>query len=417
MNANAKDEQKMAIKIENQVTATFRIVTPMFLGGADQQAEEIRPSSVKGMLRFWWRALNWSRYRSQAGATDASALKALHDEEARLFGSAATTINGKQVGGQGVFLMSVVPTQPKKINKGIVHPSLSSDGMAAARYLGYGLMAAFGSKIKGTQAGQLDRDCIEHDQAFTVKIKFRNSTDVNIINALKALGLLGGMGSRSRHGYGSLALQEIKHDDKVIWTTPTSPDAYQAEIKQLFSEHPLTTHQPPFSAFSTHARIDILNQGKDVFSVLNNFGEAMLMYRSAGNKGVVLKKPSEKRFVADHDWCRVKQEKDFHPRRVVFGLPHNYDKNEKYHVMPEEHDRRASPLLFHVHRIGQQFIGVSVLLHSQFLPHSERINAGGNMVAQKIEWEILTNFIMGKVGNPPVSNGPLRFPGSQRVSL
>jgi CRISPR-associated protein Cmr1 len=52
------------------VTARFQIVTPMFLGGAGQKAEGIRPPSVKGALRFWWRALNWGRFRQAPGADD-----------------------------------------------------------------------------------------------------------------------------------------------------------------------------------------------------------------------------------------------------------------------------------------------------------------------------------------------------------
>lgn len=34
------------------------IVTPMFLGGADGKMPELRAPSLKGMLRFWWRAMN-----------------------------------------------------------------------------------------------------------------------------------------------------------------------------------------------------------------------------------------------------------------------------------------------------------------------------------------------------------------------
>ena len=45
------------------ITATIEVVTPMFLGGADQSPDGIRPSSVKGALRFWWRAWAWTRAR------------------------------------------------------------------------------------------------------------------------------------------------------------------------------------------------------------------------------------------------------------------------------------------------------------------------------------------------------------------
>ena len=34
------------------------VVTPMFLSGADQQKVEIRAASIKGQLRWWWRAMN-----------------------------------------------------------------------------------------------------------------------------------------------------------------------------------------------------------------------------------------------------------------------------------------------------------------------------------------------------------------------
>ncbi|HPU57120.1 MAG TPA: type III-B CRISPR module RAMP protein Cmr1, partial [Verrucomicrobiota bacterium] len=44
------------------LTATYRIVTPMFLGGANPESQaELRISSIKGALRFWWRALMWGR--------------------------------------------------------------------------------------------------------------------------------------------------------------------------------------------------------------------------------------------------------------------------------------------------------------------------------------------------------------------
>jgi CRISPR-associated protein Cmr1 len=44
------------------IEAVYRIVTPMFIGGADQKPNDgVRAPSFKGMLRFWWRALNWGR--------------------------------------------------------------------------------------------------------------------------------------------------------------------------------------------------------------------------------------------------------------------------------------------------------------------------------------------------------------------
>jgi CRISPR-associated protein Cmr1 len=42
--------------------AVYKIVTPMFLSGADQEATELRPPTIKGVIRFWWRALACSRF-------------------------------------------------------------------------------------------------------------------------------------------------------------------------------------------------------------------------------------------------------------------------------------------------------------------------------------------------------------------
>ncbi len=33
-------------------------ITPMFLAGADGKTPELRPPSIKGLMRFWWRAMN-----------------------------------------------------------------------------------------------------------------------------------------------------------------------------------------------------------------------------------------------------------------------------------------------------------------------------------------------------------------------
>lgn len=39
--------------------ATYRLVTPMFLGGADQNnCAELRAPSIKGALRFWYRTID-----------------------------------------------------------------------------------------------------------------------------------------------------------------------------------------------------------------------------------------------------------------------------------------------------------------------------------------------------------------------
>ena len=65
----------------SEIEATYRVVTPMFCGGADpERRAELRLPSFKGVLRFWWRALAWTRLDGDLGR--------IRREEDALFGSA-----------------------------------------------------------------------------------------------------------------------------------------------------------------------------------------------------------------------------------------------------------------------------------------------------------------------------------------
>jgi len=131
------------------ITATYRIVTPMFLGDADQNATEIRPPSVKGALRFWWRALNWGRIRGQCG-NDAEALRQLHKEEANLFGAAA---EDNKSYGQARFMLRL------KYTKDAAKQEFAWDHRPGVQYLlGQGLWHFKEQLLRGFIApGSLER--------------------------------------------------------------------------------------------------------------------------------------------------------------------------------------------------------------------------------------------------------------------
>ncbi|MBN1484236.1 MAG: type III-B CRISPR module RAMP protein Cmr1, partial [Chloroflexia bacterium] len=62
-----------------QLQVTLETVTPLFLGGADGRSAELRPSSFRGALRFWLRAL--------LGAHIGNDLEELRRQENTVFGS------------------------------------------------------------------------------------------------------------------------------------------------------------------------------------------------------------------------------------------------------------------------------------------------------------------------------------------
>ena len=136
-----------------KIEATFRIVTPMFIGGANQDPSDgIRPPSVKGVLRFWWRALSWGEAYRQAKGNKSKALKILHEKEILLFGGAA---DSNKKSGQGIFLLTVSNDPLNILREGVVHEGFiqgsSSSGLSSARYLAYGLMRPFPSSKKKTR--------------------------------------------------------------------------------------------------------------------------------------------------------------------------------------------------------------------------------------------------------------------------
>src|SRR5690606_19385295 len=105
-----------------------------------------------------------------------------------------------------------------------------------------------------------------------------------------------------------------------------------------------------------------------------------------GSNGQVAGRPSERRFKEDHDlMLELKESVRTHPRRIAFGLPHNYrfsslskEENPNRSVRPlgppgKRLDRRASPLFIHIHLCGTTPVGVLTFLPARFLPAGSKV--------------------------------------------
>ena len=371
----------MAMKMT--IDVTYRVVTPLFCAGVDQKnCPELRLTSFKGVLRYWWRALAWSRYDGDLGV--------LRQREDWLFGSPNA--------GQSRILLRLIPaTRPETVARGDVlnvSASISQPVGDGARYLGYGLMEAFASSRKVTRAGQLQRACLRSPFDFTVQMRVRGLDDRelgSLTDALIALGTLGGMGARSRRGYGSLALQSLRVDDQETWHAPPSADELSGRIAAL--RHGGGSGLPVFTAVSKEARHVLASGDTDEpVDLLDLVGREFVRFRSWGHKGTVFGEQSERNFEDDHDLMKKdwRQRKN-HPRRIAFGLPHNYgrDNDEKVNPWDKDFDRRASPLFIHLHQCGRKPVAVLSFLPARFLPDGRSdISVGGLRVAQKREAEL-----------------------------
>ncbi len=383
---------------DKTITATFQIVTPMFIGDASHNAVDIRPPSVKGALRFWWRALNWGRCRAVA-QDDAAALRQLHDDEARLFGLAVTD----KAGGQGVFLLNVMPG--KLAPSTVPYPNEKA-GSVMAYLIGQGLIA---------QRDKPARQAFPAGGEFSVQLRFKpkptTTTEdrASVADALYLFGLLGALGSRARHGMGSVALTAWDGGRKI----PTTASEYKTCLAALLGKLP--TALPPFTALSQKSRIDIVAQARSAERLLSDVGTQQMLERSFGNNGRVLGQASERNFTPDHDAMRQVTKgarASQAPQRIVYGLPHNYffsstksnvsstRSNVDVNYAPDGKDgRRASPLFLHIHQLGDgEFIAVHCLMPAQFLPDRAqiRIKSGSNQTSNvpvNVDWQVLHDYL------------------------
>ncbi len=359
------ESEDLCMKIE----ATYSIVTPMFCSaGADAQPE-VRPPSFKGVLRFWWRAIAWSQL---AADSPARALERLQHEENYIFGSS-------EKGQSGVLLSIDEPAAGAVLKKGS-HLAVRTKGDAAGiAYLGYGVL-----KLKRGQA-ELGRAALKAGGRFRVVLRCPD-LDVGgprarwLLDALRAIGTVGGLGARARRGFGSIALERLVVDSREAAGGATSMEELIEEVARLIgSVSGAGDGWPPITAFSKKTRIVIAETGSgNSLEALESIGREFLAYRSwgAGGRGPVV---AERNFKQDHDLMLAAAPGNppaRHPARVAFGLPHNYyfrSQDKPVSVSPgADLDRRASPLFFHIHPVGRDYAAVVSFLPAVFLPASKR---------------------------------------------
>ncbi|CAM4042841.1 type III-B CRISPR module RAMP protein Cmr1 [Psychrobacter arenosus] len=387
------------------IQATYYLNTPMFAAGSNQKEAELTPTTFKGVLRFWWRALNWSKIRLKY-PDKKSSFQELYKQEAQLFGSAAKDGQGKS--GQGACLVNAIAF----INKPVTW-----------RYTGdkQGINYLLGQGLYNFRNG-LSRAAFAPEQSFSISLTVKDGFVDSIIDVLKLIGVLGGFGSRSRHAIGSVTLTKLSllHNDGTQSKMIEVDQTIDAVLANLFKKYQCRDNSelPPLSAFYQDTRIDVIHfTDQDAISLVNKLGIEEMKYRSFGREGEIEiasrnKIPAERNFQQDHDFIlnitEGKRNLIAHPKRVVFGLPHNYFYSGKSTSgMSGDIDsitgRRASPLIQHIHKNSQnQYQIIQCLLKSEFLPGHDNIKITAKQgrdkkkpisVTASPDWKVITDFM------------------------
>jgi CRISPR-associated protein Cmr1 len=157
------------------------VITPMFSAGANPNQAELRATSLKGVLRFWWRTLNGQL-----------PIQVLHEEEAKLFGSAGQ--------GQGKLRIKVIDNQLKASKEPFPKPPTQDESKREAFTINILDYLAYGTQ----KAKKFIKEYLEPGQ-FQVRLSYPPEIESAINNSLYMLSNFGGLGARSRNGYGSLS--------------------------------------------------------------------------------------------------------------------------------------------------------------------------------------------------------------------
>lgn len=167
----------------NTWTIELKTITPMFGGSAKTREVDslnpVRPSSVRGNLRFWWRATT--------GASFSSAAELFAAEE-QLWGSS------KKYGAVSLRIETISSGVSKTYSDFV-------NGFGDAR--GYALFPFDKNPRKKIDAA----GCLT-DVKFRLSIVFPSAKKAEIENAVMAWIQFGGVGARTRRGCGSLEVEE-----------------------------------------------------------------------------------------------------------------------------------------------------------------------------------------------------------------
>ncbi|SFR15872.1 type III-B CRISPR module RAMP protein Cmr1 [Desulfoscipio geothermicus] len=177
-----------------KLTFRCRVLTPIFLAGADgakgDAVPELRAPSLKGAMRFWWRAVQAESDLARLKKTEAGIFGGVGEEEGK-------SIFRIRMSGRALLQTANYQLLP--------HHSGGGDCFCAAKQ---------GGRCKKG----MKRSAISPGQEFFVKFFYDRPLVAFPPERLRALftltSILGGLGKRSRRGFGSFEISGV--DDRGV---------------------------------------------------------------------------------------------------------------------------------------------------------------------------------------------------------
>ncbi len=287
----------------------LEFITPAFIGGANPQEAELRPASIVGMLRWWFRVL--------VGAW-VNNTEELFKLESELFGSQERA--GKVwVRVKGLHKFTIEGCEEWDVGR----PDRGRPGKDSGKaYLGYGNILFINLQRqenlkrypflqtclnKGKNKGTFTvRSYIPTNSSFGVSVLVPEDKVDFIESLLFIVSQLGTIGSRSRRGWGSFILKPKYKSGYEIWDR-FSPEELKKAIAKLSKE-------------KNSLEIYIYGSYSDPMSALEDIGMQFRAFRSRRNPDYTLLKD----FLSKPSDSNKEKLKRVGVLRTYFGLPINF---------------------------------------------------------------------------------------------
>lgn len=329
-------------------TLNLQLLTPMFLSGAEQTDAELRSASIRGILRFWFRATRGAEIDPQM----------LREEEAKLFGASAgdsgrgsaivVRVRGPEPGGKTGEQVAEVDEDLRAPSKLPGWPGQYKPPVNPISYLGYGPYQY--EKGSGFVA---KREHFNPRSPLTVDLVERFPLDAEQRRRLQLAAWcwisFGGTGSRARKGFGSFVADDPRQHFDAL-----DPELRDGQLNDAaWRALPLQgTPMPPFTRFSSGARCFLGPAHKYGADALGWLGKHYKTWR-----------------------LQLEGQPHVGTRRGWLGAPLNIDKKPwAPKVLTDKKsadaaDRRASPYFLHVGRDNSSgFLPVVLYLPAVYSP-------------------------------------------------
>lgn len=399
----------------------YELITPLFGGGVEPKknniAQLVNGKTVRGQLRFWWRACRGS-----------GSIEQLKLNEAQLWGAASTPdapLNSNV--SIAVYVTSDGnPDSPFRMNE---HnkPRPNERESVVPPYAAFSLQPTE-EEIREFRRRQesVKIETVQTGVEFTLRISFPAIKRTDVDAALWCWETFGGIGGRARRGFGSIALKTLIEDGDDMtpakWKTRDVQKEISEKLKALLAEgkwDPRVPHLPRVTtgllkvtnAKYRGARTTITNSRDDALKSWWHLIDTLHRFRQSPRNETVFRGESD---WPEPDAVRIKvgQHASYrtptHPidkfPRAAFGLPIVFKFNprdeesgdpQKTTLEGLHHNRLSSPLILRPLLCEDGAVCLALILDAP------RVTPGGAEL--KGYGSVVTNLVPGdEIHVPPL---------------